>query len=567
MDKFLKFISRRRFFWPLLVLPGIWRLAVPALTDSLGFNPLFELLHRAGQIAVLMLIAVLAFTPLKTLFPNSTLAAALNRHRRAAGVAAFAYASLHVAANFLYEGEFKGYLLNFWKWFFLTGTFGISVLALLAFTSNDFSVRRLGYPFWKWLHRLVHFATLALAWHIATAGKGNWPFARKVFIPLLILQTLRLGKMMLLYLGQIVSRWRRPNEWKGWREFQIVRRETESDNIMSLYLAPTDARPLPGFKPGQFLTIEVSIPNQHAPEIRTYTISDAPNPKTYRLTIKRARASSTSPDVPQGLVSNFFHDHMRVGSVLRAKSPAGEFCLQQESRRPVVLLSAGVGITPMIAMLNSLCANRGSRPIWFLHGARNRSEHAFGPHVRDIASNHPNVHVHICYSQPTPQDIDEGLCDNGGRLDINLLKWLLPERLADFYLCGPGPFMKSLHHGLREWGVPSERIHYEFFGPSTVNLNKPGSRVEVTTSFRHVEFRPAGISCRWDGSHSSLLDLALAAGLKPAYGCKSGICGSCESRVLQGKVRYSQTPAAATETGFALLCCSMPDSDVVIECE
>jgi sulfoxide reductase heme-binding subunit YedZ len=167
------------------------------VTDGLGFNPLFELLHRTGQIAIWMLFAVLALTPLKTLFPRSRIVNTLNRHRRAIGVSAFIYAALHVTEHFFYEGGLAGYVKNIRQPFFLTGTVGIIVLMLLALSSNNFSVRRLGYHRWKWLHRLVYLATLVLAWHVATAGKGNWPFAQKVFIPLLALQLLRLGKPLL----------------------------------------------------------------------------------------------------------------------------------------------------------------------------------------------------------------------------------------------------------------------------------------------------------------------------------------------------------------------------------
>lgn len=194
MDNFFKLLADRRVFWPLLAVPGIWRLVVPALTNGLGFNPLFELLHRTGQIAVWLLVAVLALTPLKTLFPRARLINALNRHRRAIGVSAFIYAALHVTEHFFYEGELAGYFKNIWQPFFLTGTVGITVLTLLAATSNNFSVRRLNYHRWKWLHRLVYLAALLLAWHVGTAGKGNWPFAQKVFIPLLALQLLRVIK-------------------------------------------------------------------------------------------------------------------------------------------------------------------------------------------------------------------------------------------------------------------------------------------------------------------------------------------------------------------------------------
>lgn len=196
MSTFWKVVATRRFFWPLLALPGIGRLVLPAVTNGLGFNPLLELLHRTGQIAIWLLVVVLSLTPLKTLLPRVKLVNALNRHRRAVGVAAFIYASLHVMEHFLYEGEFKSYWKNLpGNVFLLSGTFGILTLMLLAVTSNNFSVRRLGYHRWKQLHRLVYLAALVLALHVSLAGKDNWPFTKRVFLPLLILEILRLGKL------------------------------------------------------------------------------------------------------------------------------------------------------------------------------------------------------------------------------------------------------------------------------------------------------------------------------------------------------------------------------------
>ena len=556
MDKIYQIVSRRRFVWPLLFLPGIWRLVIPAMTDGLGFNPLFELLHRTGRVAVWMLAAVLALTPLKTIFPRARWAAALNRHRRAVGVCAFVYAVLHVTENFLYEGEFKGYFANVWKPFFLTGTLGITVLLLLAATSNDFSVRRLGYKFWKWLHRLVYFAALALAWHMGTAGKGNWPAAKKVFIPLLALQIVRVGKPISLFAwGRVRRIWREP-EWKDWRDFEIARREAESETITSFYLRPVDGRRLPRFQPGQFLTVQMIIPGQPKPVVRTYTISDASNGKTYRLTIKRESS---------GLVSNFFHDNIREGARVRARPPAGEFVLNSTSNGPVILVSAGVGITPMIAMLNALVAEGATRPIWFLHGTRNRREHAFRNHVEELASKHPNIRARIRYSQPGSNGLAEGADEQRGRIDADFLKRTIPGLEGDFYLCGPGAFMQSLHDVLRTWGVAPERIHYEFFGPATVKFNgNEAPKSSDSFAGQKVEFQPAGVNARWDPACRNLLELALKNGAKPAYGCKSGVCGMCSSFLVSGDVTYERPPACPIAPGSLLLCSAVPKTDLVI---
>ncbi len=209
MDKFYQLLTKRWFFWPLLAIPAIWRLLIPALTNGLGFNPLFELLHRTGQIAICLLVAVLMLSPLKTLFPRSRLVNALNRHRRAIGVTTFLYAAMHVTEHFIYEGGIHTYVESWRKPFFHTGTFAILVLFVMALTSNNFSVRRLHYPVWKWIHRIIFLAIIGLVWHVGTAGKGNWRYAKWVFIPLLLLQLSRISK---LAYSKLAQRWRTPTK-------------------------------------------------------------------------------------------------------------------------------------------------------------------------------------------------------------------------------------------------------------------------------------------------------------------------------------------------------------------
>jgi ferredoxin-NADP reductase/DMSO/TMAO reductase YedYZ heme-binding membrane subunit len=562
VKRFWNILSARWFFWPLLAVPGIWRMVVPAMTDRLGFNPLFELLHRTGQIAVWMLVAVLALTPLKTMFPRWRVVAALNRHRRAVGVATFIYAALHVTEHFIYEGQVEGFFGNLQNPFYLTGTFGIVVLTILGLTSNDLSVRVFGYKFWKWLHRVVYAAAFAIAWHVAIMGKGNWPFAKRVFIPLLVFESLRL-------IWIAAQRIRRLGEWKDWREFVVERCEDESETIRSFYLRPANGHKLPPFKPGQFLTIQLDLPGEAQPVIRTYTLSDAPNPRTYRLSIKREPPPAGTPGVRPGVASNFFHDQIRPGSRLGAKPPGGHFHLDATTERPVVLVSAGVGVTPMIAMLNALVSAGSSQSIWFLHVARNQREHAFGKWVRDLAARHSNVRVHIAYSQPGPGDLAEKICDSAGRLEMSLIRQLLPGPGGDFYLCGPGPFMKTLYDGLKNWGVPAERIHYEFFGPATVKFGDketatPANGASVAWQ---VQFQPKDVSIAWDGTQPNLLEFALGSGLKPKYGCKTGVCGSCACRLVSGTVRYDQAAAVSVGEGEVLLCCAQPESNVTIALE
>jgi nitric oxide dioxygenase len=238
----------------------------------------------------------------------------------------------------------------------------------------------------------------------------------------------------------------------------------ESDVITSFYLAPADGGKLPAFKPGQYITVRINHPaKQTAP--RNYSLSDAPNPDYYRISVKREDAVSSA--APAGLVSNYLHDAIEEGDALEIGPPCGEFTLDlnRAHQRPVALISGGVGITPVLAMYKSLAKAKVQTPVHFLHAARNSAAHAFGPEVRRLDEEHENFRVHFRYDAPGEEDLASGRCHSVGLLDGDCLRELLPSNDADFYLCGPKPFMTCVYRGLKEWGVPDERLHYEFFGP------------------------------------------------------------------------------------------------------
>jgi ferredoxin-NADP reductase len=225
----------------------------------------------------------------------------------------------------------------------------------------------------------------------------------------------------------------------------------------------------------------------------------------------------------------------------------------------------------MISMLNAIVDSDSDRPTWFIHGSRNSREHAMGTHVRQVARENSNLQVHVRYSQPLPKDTEGSDYDDQGYVDIELLAGLLPDNGFDFFLCGPTPFMKSLFGGLLDWGVPESRIHYEFFGPASalqekaqVIPEKSAAEVVQTSGEVEVTFSKSAVTATWDSSLRSILDLAEAQGLSPAYSCRSGICNTCICRLEEGEVEYFVEPLETPGQGWALICCSKPKTDVVV---
>ncbi|WPZ33523.1 pyridoxamine 5'-phosphate oxidase family protein [Thalassobaculum sp. OXR-137] len=335
-----------------------------------------------------------------------------------------------------------------------------------------------------------------------------------------------------------------------WRPFTVARIDAESDSIRSIYLTPADGDGIAPHRAGQYLPIRLALPGTDKPLLRTYTISDAAQPGHLRISVKREAG---------GAASGFLHASLQPGDTVEAMAPRGDFVLDAASRRPVVLLSAGVGITPMIAMLNELVREgirrRAPREVYFIHGARDGSEQAFGPHLRRLALLAPGVNLHIRFSRPRPQDVLGADYASVGRVDLELLQGLLPFGDYDFYLCGPGGFVADLHAGLRGLNVAADRIHYEFFGPSTLPSAAPAA---VAAERAPVTFAASGKTAEWTPEAGSLLDLAEASGVPVDFSCRSGRCGTCAVKLLSGDVGYAETPEAAVPDGYALTCQAHP---------
>jgi len=358
----------------------------------------------------------------------------------------------------------------------------------------------------------------------------------------------------------------RTSHWSGYRPFVVKQRVREGETISSFYLAPDDGQPLPPFKPGQYVTFRLEVPGREEPLFRSYTLSDKPDPARYRVTVKREPGTDKCPP---GLGSSYFHEQVHRGTRLWMSAPQGEFHLDPGEACPVALISAGVGLTPMISMLNAIVASGVERPVWFIHGARNGREHAMGRHLRHLARDRDNVHVHVCYSRPTDVDHRGRDYHTVGHVDAGLLRRLLPHPGFDFYLCGPARFMEGLRDALLGWGADAQRIRSEHFGAAPAPHGVSAADRSVTDSAGErsvqVHFKRSGVVARWEPGTANLLDLAEIQGLAPDSACRAGICQICTQRLVKGEVAYATTPAVMPEPGFILPCCTRPIGDVVVD--
>ncbi|WP_103110642.1 NO-inducible flavohemoprotein [Brevibacillus reuszeri] len=254
-----------------------------------------------------------------------------------------------------------------------------------------------------------------------------------------------------------------PGGWADFREFVVQRKVAESDVIHSFYLVPKDGKQISTYEPGQYVSVKVDIPGEKNTHIRQYSLSDAPGNAYYRISVKREDALG---DKPAGKVSVYLAEKIGEGDVLLLSAPAGDFTLDQEDKRPLVLISGGVGLTPMISMLTESLKKNPERPVTFIHAAQNGNLHALKGAVEELAKKHPQLTYYWCYEKPTDRDREENAFHKEGYVDLPWLQSVVSQKESSFYFCGPVPFMKAMNRALKEWGVPAADIHYEFFGPA-----------------------------------------------------------------------------------------------------
>lgn len=360
--------------------------------------------------------------------------------------------------------------------------------------------------------------------------------------------------------------------WEGTRKFSIVERkyENQKQDICSFYLAPCDNWPLPPYRPGQFLTFELPVPGQAQPVTRCYSLSDcSADQRRYRVSIKRLSAPDDAPEAtPPGLLSAYFHDQLPEGEVVKAFAPAGDFCLDQRSDKPVVLVAGGVGITPIMSMLNALVSSRSQREVWLFYGVGNRGEHAMYADLQQIVRDHSNIRMLIAYSRPGRSSHKGVDFDFEGHISVEHIRLVIKERDCEFYICGPEKMMRSISQGLERHGVPSVDIRFESFGRlATAGMtdSEGGNAAQTQTRAFSVRFARAGKTVNWTPDAGTLLELAQANGVKARCACRQGICGTCVARIKNGKVDYVRKPGKEPEAGYCYPCIAQPKSDVTLD--
>ncbi len=351
--------------------------------------------------------------------------------------------------------------------------------------------------------------------------------------------------------------------WTGFRPLQVTRIDRESRSIISLLLMPADGHPLVAAEPGQFVVLRLRPNPDLPPMLRSYSLSDAPSADHYRVSIKQEI---------NGVASTYVHKYVKVGDVLDVSAPRGSFTLQSGDR-PIVLLSAGVGATPVLSMLHALAAEKSTRQVWWLFGARNRSDHPFAQESRDLVQLLPHYRSRILYSRPGSNDRLGFDFDATGRLAVPVLDELGVSRDADFYLCGPTAFLDDLSAGLAAWGVAANRVHKEIFGPGksmTPGISpKPARPVHAPPGPAgegpQVSFPRSGLTVPWDEKYQNLLEFAEACDVPVRWSCRTGVCHNCESGLISGSVKYDPEPLEPPAAGNVLICCSRPREDTVID--
>ncbi|MFL5840346.1 MAG: MOSC domain-containing protein [Thermoleophilaceae bacterium] len=354
-----------------------------------------------------------------------------------------------------------------------------------------------------------------------------------------------------------------PPAWPGFRKLTVTAITRESDSVVSIRLDDRAGKPVPAPLPGQYLTVRVQPDDTDRSLLRNYSLSGPPGAGYYRITVKHEQ---------DGSASGYLHTRLRVGDQFEIGAPRGTFILNH-AQSPVLLISAGIGATPVLAMLHALAAENSDREIWWLHGARSSRDDSFAAEARELLASLPNMRAHVCYSRPGPDDFEGRDFNSEGRLSASLLAELEPPRDSEAYLCGPIPFMDEISAGLAAIGLDASRIHTEPFGPA------PGLTPGIAASAARtphpppgepgagptIEFARSNLAVPWSGDYASLLEFAEACDVPVRWSCRTGVCHNCETTLIEGALDYDPDPVEPPADGSALICCSRPHDNVILD--
>lgn len=350
--------------------------------------------------------------------------------------------------------------------------------------------------------------------------------------------------------------------WPDFRQMRVTQIRKESDSITSFVLAPIDGQPLPVFQAGQFVVLRLLVDPGKPPVLRSYSLSDLPAADHFRISIKNEL---------NGIGSSFLCNRAREGDLLDVSAPRGSFTLRP-SQSPVILLSAGVGATPVMSMLHSLAAEKSQREIWWIYGARNRVEHPFAEESRLLLKQLSRGREYLVYSRPAASDQVGADFDAPGHIDAALLERIGVSQSSDFYLCGPSSFLQNMRDGLRNWGVLAGNVHTEISGSEEAIT--PGMAQVVHTphlpqgppgSGPPVSFARTGITAAWDPKFGSLLELAEACDVPVRWSCRAGVCHTCMTGLIGGSIIYNPEPLERPAPENVLVCCSQPNAGVTLD--
>jgi ferredoxin-NADP reductase/MOSC domain-containing protein YiiM len=354
-----------------------------------------------------------------------------------------------------------------------------------------------------------------------------------------------------------------PPAWAGFRQLTVTAITRESDSAISICLEDPTGPPLPAARPGQYLTLRVHPDERERAVLRNYSLSGPPGAAYYRITVKHER---------RGAVSGYLHTRLAVGDQLEIAAPRGTFILDR-THAPVLLISAGIGATPVLAMLQALAHERSDREVWWLHGARDNREHPFAAEARALLAALPNAQAHVYYSRPGPDDVEGRDFDSAGRITASLLAELKPPADAEAYTCGPAAFMDDIAAGLGALGFGASRIHTEPFGPAASQTpgiaatpaRAPHPPAGQAGSGPTIAFARSDLTIPWSSDYRTLLELAESCDVPVRWSCRTGVCHTCETTLIAGNVNYSPDPVEPPTGGSVYICCSQPRDDIVLD--